>query len=243
MIFDRYEFRARLAPAVGVASPLVLPPLAFGVQVEGGWMWTTVAATVLLVVIYIFSFVVRHLGKRIEQELWDDWGGPPSTTIIGPHDHTFHDTTKGRIYSAVLRETGIDIDPSHSDVSAWKQSTWEAFRFVRQFLRERDKCGLWFTHDAEYGGLRNLLGGLPLAAGMASTAVIACGAALYLNPTTLTGLLTILAAAVVVLSFVLKKHWLPGIVRVTAFRYAESAWTAFLSTSSSMQVAKNGGMS
>jgi hypothetical protein len=232
MIFDYYEIRARQIPAAVAASPLILPMLSIGFRVDGGWMWTSVAATTILILGYAFSLLVRSLGKRIEPGLWASWGGPPSTLILGTDEATFPSSTKERIYQAVLQETQIDIDPTHSSEGEWKERVWEAFRLVRQFIRQRQPKGLWLTHDAEYGALRNLLGSARLTAGVAAFSTVVCAFTCWREFTILAAALTIVGAAMFVLALLSRPYVLPTLVREAAFRYAESAWLAYLATAS-----------
>ena len=69
-VFDAYEIRARLAPALVVASPWVFVGVALIQQSTSTLASTSAAATVFLALLYGFSFAVRNLGKRIEPGLW-----------------------------------------------------------------------------------------------------------------------------------------------------------------------------
>jgi hypothetical protein len=106
----------------------------------------------------------------------------------------------------------------------------DAFRRVREYLRDKDPKGLWFHHNIEYGFSRNLLGSRLL------WAIVAAAGTLFavihgiktahgpLNPASLMNLLSFVCAVYI--------GWgvLPGATKLVADGYAEAAWMAFLPT-------------
>jgi len=240
VVVDAYELRARFAPALVVASPWVLVVVAF-VQAFASTLLTTSAATlVFLVLLYAFSFVVRGLGRRIENGLWTSWGGPPSATAISETDPTFSAETKSRIrtsLAATLRIKGTTELGWANDVS----QVQEAFRLVRQHIRQHDPNGLWFAHNAEYGFLRNLLGSwwLLLLNSLLSAAV--SGVLWHVHGGKTLLILTALSLGLALIAIIGRIFFLPGATRTAAVRYAESAWTSFLANAQSADASKEGG--
>ena len=66
---DAYELRARFAPALVIASPWVLVVVAVVQAFASTLLTTSAAALIFLALLYAFSFVVRGLGRRIENGL------------------------------------------------------------------------------------------------------------------------------------------------------------------------------
>ena len=224
---DAYELRARLTPALVIALPWVWVVVAV-VQSFVSTLLTTSAATLIsLALLYAFSFVVRGLGRRIEDRLWASWGGPPSATVLGDADSTFSAGTKSRLRSSLATTLGINGATEASWTNDLHQ-VQDAFRLVRQHIRQHDHNGLWSAHNAEYGFLRNLLGGwwLLLLNSLLSAGVT--GLLWHTRGGKTLLILTILSLGLGLAAIVGRIFVLPGATRKAANRYAESAWTSFL---------------
>jgi hypothetical protein len=236
---DPYELRARLAPALVIASPWVLVVVAF-VQVFASTLLTSSATALIFVaLLYAFSFVVRGLGRQIENGLWTSWGGQPSATVLSDTDSTFSAETKSRLRTSLAATLGI----SGATEASWTNDlhqVQDAFQLVRQHIRQRDQNGLWSVHNAEYGFLRNLLGSWwllllnsLLSAGVTGVFWHARGGKNLL-------MLTVLSLGLGLSAIVGRIFVLPGATRTAAIRYAESAWTSFLANSQSADQATQG---
>ncbi len=239
VIFDAYELRARFAPALVVASPWVLVAIAFVWKLGSTFLSTSGAALVFLGLLYAFSFVVRALGRQIENGLWKSWGGPPSGTILGEADPTFSAETKSQIRACLestLRVKGANEPDWANDVGRVQ----EAFRLVRQHIRQRDPNGLWSVHNAEYGFLRNLLGAwwLLLVNSLLATGVAVVSWHVYGDKSFL---FLAVPTLVLCLGAVAARLSLPGVIRTAAFRYAESAWASFVTNAQGTKPANHGG--
>lgn len=224
---DPYEIRARFAPTLIVMSPWLLLIGALVGDVQMSASTASVAAIVFLAVPYGFTFAVRSLGRRIEDRLWESWGGPPSAVVLTDGDTTFSPETKAAIRTALSSSLGIEgATGPHWASNA--QQVQEAFRMVRQHLRLGDPHGLWSTHNAEYGFHRNLLGSwwLWLLHSVLSAAL--AGLLWYLGRGKIFLLASGFSLALGLAAIVLRSLVLPAATRIAAFRYAESAWTSFL---------------
>ncbi len=229
---DTYELRARFAPALLVASPWILVAVAFIQTYAAPLITTSVAAVIFLVLLYGFSFVVRGLGLKIENGLWRSWGGPPSAVILTENDHTFPPETKSRIKRNLVTELGIPKD-IETDRPTDLDRTQDAFRLVRQYLRQRDPNGVWYTHNAEYGFLRNLFGSWWLLLINALVAATVCGILWATTDGQTLLVLALINAAIALIAVATRFLILPSATRIAAFRYAESAWSSFLVQTSS----------
>lgn len=239
--FDAYEIRARLIPAALIASPLLLPLFAFGLVSASTLLSTALASAIVVMVIYLFSHVVAFLGRRSEQALWDSWGGPPLLTLLSDADKTFPAVTKKAIQKAVLDIYNIDLEAVAADTAKRREQGAEAFRLIRQYLRQHDPKGVWSNQNAEYGFMRNTLASAWLCAVFSGLAAVACGVAWCLDKKPLPAALGIVAVIVLVAVLAIRSALLPNVARSIAFRYAESAWLCFLNASKTGGKASKGG--
>lgn len=231
IFFDPYELRARIAPSLIVSLPAVVSLYVGVTPLVEGWPSLLGAGTLLAVASYGFSFVVRHLGKSIERDLWTQWDGAPSIRFARWRDGKFGDQPKQRIHQAVAGVCGIQLmtrkaeaqDPLSTD-----KLIEDAFRQVRAILQARDKDGLWYKHNAEYGFVRNLLGSRKLFLSISVLGGVVCGfLARYTGETVyiVGAFLNLFFAA---LSLVLGWWLLPPIIKDCADRYAETCWMSLV---------------
>jgi hypothetical protein len=228
LFFDKYELRARLAPAVLLVLPVVFPVrllLPAGVL---GWFE---ALLVTLPVLYGLTFIVRALGRRAEPRLWQSWGGPPSTRLCRWRDDRMGRQKKTLLHAAVAHHLHTDLYSAQKERARPEEADHviaDAFGRVRELLRKKDPTGLWSAHNAEYGFARNFLASATLAALLSLISAVVCGVAWLLNkePVALTALPV---DTVMALGFLVCRLWaMPAAVKFCADRYAESAWEAFL---------------
>ncbi len=229
-LFDAYELRARLTPALIVTSPFLLVAGAVAPPTLSNALASSASGLIFLALLYLFSFLVREAGRRIESSLWRSWGGPPSTIVLTESDETFSAQTKQEIFDALSSVMHIQgaIQPGWARAAGPVQ---DAFSKVRQFIRQHDPAGLWARHNAEYGFLRNLLGAWWLWLINCSIAALACGAVWYYRGGEVPAALAWGGAALAVVAISARSVILPKAVRSAAFRYAESAWLSFLTQS------------
>ncbi len=230
-LLDTYELKARVAPGLILALPVIADAV-YAVPKLSSWPIFTTGSLCSLALLYGLSQVVRARGEAIEVELWASWGGPPSTRFMRHRDRKFTEDLKASIGQALKKEFGARLLTREEEASNGVQADKaidDAFRQVRQFLRQRDPDGLWFKHNIEYGFCRNLLACRWLWAIIALASTVF--AAIYswktggnvFNFASAIGVLSLLCAAYV--------GWavLPGSTKRVADGYAEAAWTAFLS--------------
>lgn len=231
--FDEYELKARAAPGLIVALP-VLADILLVVPVVANWQMFTTTSVVGLALIYALGRIAQARGEAIEKKLWASWDGAPSTRFLRHRDSTFGKELKDSIRQAVERQLTAklpSIEEETDNPQRADQTSFDVFRRVRQFLRQRDPQGLWHRHNIEYGFFRNLLGCrlVWLVISILTTAI----ALFYgwrkesgvLNAATIIGLVSMVSAIFV--------GWgiLPAATRRSAENYAESAWMAFLHVS------------
>jgi hypothetical protein len=227
-ILDPYELKARVAPGLILALPLLAVTI-FTAPVLSSWPIFATGSVVSLALIYGLSHVVGARGGEIEKKLWATWGGPPSTRFMRHRDKTFSTDLKASLYNAISREFSKSLlTENHEGNFLAEQAIVDAFRQVREYLRANDPDGLWFKHNIEYGFSRNLLGCREIWVLLALCSTVF--AVVYgvrsgghpLNPAAVIATLSLICAVYI--------GWavLPSATKHAADEYAESAWMAFL---------------
>jgi hypothetical protein len=204
----------------------------YAAPILSSWSIFAASGVCSLALLYGLSLVVRARGGAIEKALWKSWGGPPSTRFMRHRDDTFGEDLKRSIEKALAAEfPAARILPPEEEARNPERADnaiVDAFRQVRQCLRQKDPDGLWSKLNVEYGFCRNLLGSRMIWAGTSLAAtVFAAVFALKtgsgpLNPASAICFLSLLCSVYV--------GWvvLPTTVRRIGDTYAETAWMAFL---------------
>jgi len=225
-IFDSYERYARVYPGILLAIPFVIAcssitPIMTG-PITTKLMASGIFVTALLI---LFSNIVRGLGKKIEPKVWEQWGGPPSTRFLRKEDTTIARELKDKFYQKILQEAGIDLANDLTD-----RRIEQAFMFVRETLRRKDREGLWIKSNKEYGFDRNLMGSRLLLILCSLVSSIGC---LFLIRFFSADKINLLIGAG--LSFIygvwaIIYGWfvLPGLTKGIAERYAEQAILSYI---------------
>lgn len=226
-IFDSYERYARLYPAILSVMPFIIACFSI-TPIMSGPIGTKILANSLFVtsLFIFFSNIVRGLGKRIEPKIWEQWGGPPSTRFLRKEDTTIASEIKDKFYQKILKETSIDLVNNLTD-----ERIRQAFAFVREKLRRKDKQGLWIKSNKEYGFARNLMGSRVYLVISSLVALISCLLVIRFFPNDKINLL--IAAAVIAIygagAAIYEWLILPRLTKEIADRYAEQAIMAYLS--------------
>ncbi len=230
---DPYEIKARIAPGI-ILALAVLVDVAYIAPVLSSLPIFAATGVCSLALVYGLGNFARSRGGAVEPELWKVWGGPPSTRFLRHRDSFFGDDLKASIRNAVVSTFSVRLLTSTEEGNNPEladKTIVDAFRLVRQYLRQHDPGGLWQKHNTEYGFCRNLLGCRMawavlslLAFAFSAVNAVRTGEGV-INP----------ASAVAVLSFASAVYigWvvLPGATKRGADGYAESAWMAFLRVS------------
>ena len=229
--FDPYELRARIAPAIVVSLPIGITGLSLLALLEEPPDLLLQGSLALLVLIYTFSFVVRHCGRKIEPNLWASWDGPPSTRLMRWRDSTFDIGLKHQLHSAVEHVCRIKLSSKNEEIcdpQTADEKITQAFILIRAVVRRDEPAGVWSAHNAEYGFHRNLLGSRVVWLIFSISGAIVCGTLwlFYKNDALIVSLA--LNVFLVVCSFVFGWIYLHKFALTSANRYAESIWNSFL---------------
>lgn len=222
----------RAYPALILVSPVVVAAVAtFPVTPSQGHVGNGLTVTVLIAAFYALKQLVRSAGRSAEKRLWDSWGGPPSTRFMLWSDQTFSDEWKRIAHKVVEKAVSIRLlsaDEEKQDEKKARKLLFDAFMQVRTALDLKLPKWRLRTHNAEYGFARNLLGGCPAGMWLAGAATLWCLVFWGVRQTTSPGM-GALGCIILLVGFgVAKELWLPSLAKITADRYAEKAWTAFV---------------
>ena len=227
---DPYDLKARIVPGLLIVFPILIDAL-YSAPVLSNWSVFAASSVCGFALVYSLGLLARDLGDRIQEELWESWGGAPSTRFLRYRDGTFGENLKNLIWVGIVAE--FSVPPLTAEQEAMNpaladKEIADIFKRVRHYLRDKDANGLWKTHNIEYGFYRNLLGSrVPwLIVAITSTAFAVVFAlrtgSTPINPASLLNLVASVCA--IYLGWAI----LPGATKRAAEQYAESAWMAFL---------------
>lgn len=173
---DAYDRRARIAPVVLVAAPLLPIALAALVQLPG---WHKLWSAACLAMPILVEELGRDRGRRLQPELWHAWGGAPTTAMLRWRGAANRVQVERR--HALLQEQirpGLRLPTETEEVQDPKAAD-DAYEAAVSVLRERTRDASQFplvrSENARYGFRRNMLGLRPV--GLAGS-LVGLGAAL-----------------------------------------------------------------
>jgi len=225
-IFDFYERKARVYPAILVALPALITIYSFTSFVNSSlWSKLTGNSVISVAVLIYLSAIVRALGQRIEPAIWKQWGGPPSIRFLRWHDEKIAQDIKKHFYDKLNQEAGCHLNKDSSDVELQ-----QGFDCAKNYLRAKRHNGLWVKFNAEYGFVRNLMGSRVLWLALSMICSILCLILLKLTSGATELLKNGLIANVIfcLLSFVSGWFIIPSSTKIIAGRYAENIIFSFL---------------
>ncbi|MDD2465298.1 MAG: hypothetical protein PHI97_14980 [Desulfobulbus sp.] len=164
-IFDPYERKARLYPAFLTLIPIlafVVGQYGFTLKLETG----TLGVLSTLGVFYLAASIARELGKRLENSLFDEWGGKPTTQVLRHKDKRIDPITKARYHTFLSEHMGITF-PSKEEEDSNPVAADEIYQSATKWLLDRTRdqkiFELLFHDNIAFGFRRNCLGLKPFA--------------------------------------------------------------------------------
>lgn len=155
---DEYERSARLAPGLIALLPLPILVTAFGLRQN-----PIIAILVSLLVAVggplVLAKFVRSRGRALEKNLYQEWGGPPTTLLLTPRNPNDFSAILAQRRSNVEKVTGqtLPTSPSPNDEDA--QAIYgAAVAVLRQKTYDHKAYPLIFAENKSYGFERNVLG-------------------------------------------------------------------------------------
>lgn len=164
-LLDPYERKARLTPSLLAISPVL--GVSFGLHgVKPELSAVLVGFLSTFGVIYLMASIARELGKRLENRLFDSWGGKPTTILLRHRDRTLDPLTKSRYHAFLSQRIGVPFptaDQEHDDPVSADDRYAAGAKWLLDQTRDTRKFPLLFKENISYGFRRNCLGLKPYA--------------------------------------------------------------------------------
>lgn len=175
-VTDPYERQARLYPALLALLPLfVVVMLLYAPNASA--LTSAVTVAVSCGALYLMTNLCRELGKRLEEELFREWGGKPSTQVLRHRDNTIEAPTKKRYHAFLgtkINEVFPDIRQEAENPSNADGVYQSGVRWLLDHTRPDDskKFDLLFKENVAYGFRRNALGIKPLGVIISGVSIV-----------------------------------------------------------------------
>ena len=178
-LFDPYERKARLAPALLCGLPLFVSVVLLIPEV--GASWAAVGGLVLYCGGATFlAQIGRDRGRVLEPGLYRSWGGKPSVAMLRHSDTRLNGSTKGR-YRAFLQRAVPELTlATPEEERARPKEAEDGYEGANSWLlaqtRDREHFRLLFRENINYGFRRNLWALRPWAFGLEAITILLVGA-------------------------------------------------------------------
>jgi hypothetical protein len=160
-LLDRYARKARLYPAL-----LTLFPVFVTVMTLFPMLYESIGVAISSLaigcgVLMLLASNVRYLGRKKEQQLYEVWGGKPTTVWLRHSDRNLDALTKQR-YHAFLSKNIPDLKLPTSNEETTNplgaDDYYEsAVKWLLEYTRDKRKYPLVFEENINYGFHRNML--------------------------------------------------------------------------------------
>ena len=177
-LFDPYDRKARLAPALLCALPLFVSLLLLVPEV--GAIWAAVGGLILYCGGAKFlTQVGRDRGKILEPQLYGSWGGKPSVAMLRHSDTRLNAPTKNR-YRTFLQRAMPELRlASPEEERTNPEGAEDGYESANSWLlaqtMDRERFRLQFAENINYGFRRNVWALRPWAFCLDTIAIVVVG--------------------------------------------------------------------
>jgi hypothetical protein len=182
-VADPYDRQARLYPALLCLLP-VLALVAVLYAPNTSALTRVVTIAVSSGGLFLMTNICRDMGKRLEEKLYREWGGKPTTQLLRHRNGVLDSVTKRRYHAFLAAKIGTtfpDAEQEKNDPAKADEPYQSGARWLLDRTRPDDgkKFNLLFRDNVAYGFRRNALGvkpfGLALAVGSSLWVLIVDG--------------------------------------------------------------------
>jgi len=226
--FDKYSLNARLYPALILFLPIGLSVASFFPEKFTGCD-LLVATITTCGLSFFLENLARDQGKKKESELFELWGGKPTTLMLRYKDTALEPVTLERYHKKLESLLSIKLPSPQEELEVLSKADelYEScVKYLRENTRDWKEYRLIFAENVNYGFRRNLWGIKPAAIVIILLSLLVVCISLYLD---LIGLKMVVIATVL-LNIGLLVLWTirinPEWVKVPAFDYARHLLSA-----------------
>jgi hypothetical protein len=174
-LFDHYNFRARLQPAFLSLVPLAIAAYAWA-RPDAKWitaLWSLLGSAGFT---FFLANVARNHGKRIEAELWQSWGGKPTTLLLrhsGPENPVRREQWHKQLSKLYGKTLPTESEERENPVGADNEYD-AATRLLIEKTRDVKAYPFVYRDNVNYGFCRNLYALRHVGILTSSLALLAC---------------------------------------------------------------------
>jgi len=224
---NTYYLKARIYPVILSVIPILIIGVLFSVTFKNYYQ-TIGGLGLSTVLFFLFSQLGRDRGKRIEKNLWEKWGGAPSTQILRLHDKQLNSLTKKEYHKIMNSLVDIETTPTEELEIDFPNECDEIYAAWVKYLigktRDTKKFNLLFSENINYGFRRNSLGLKSFAIIVISILIIGVLGVNYLNygAINIKDMNTLIATGILIIPLlywvlIVNENW----VKIPAIAYAE----------------------
>ena len=173
--FDHYVINARLKPIFFALLPFAITTLVWCPKAEN---LSGVVLTFLITfgVMAFLSNLVSNQGNQLQNKLFDDWGGAPTTILLRHSDNILDIHTKRRYHKWLGSKLPELEMPSHENEVANPANADSVYTsavfFLREYTRDKSNYPMIYGDNVAYGFARNLLAIRPIGIGVAFVSIL-----------------------------------------------------------------------
>lgn len=218
--FDLYTFRARLQPALLTLLPVALAIFAW---TGPGEKWVSALWGLIGTVggTFLLANVARNRGKVLEEQLWQSWGGPPTTQLLR-HRGPANPISRARWHKSLGKLLGKQFPTAEEEANNSNEADniyAAAVKLQIGKTRDTKKYPLVFKENVNYGFHRNFYAMKGMGITVSILGIIACCfAGIWFKAQIAPWACAALSVAMLIVWLVVvKASW----IKTPAFAYAE----------------------
>jgi hypothetical protein len=165
-VTDPYDRQSRLYPALLCLLPLlVLVALLYAPNASA--LTGVITIAVSCGGLFLMMNICREMGKRLEEKLYREWGGKPTTQLLRHRHSSIDSVTKRRYHTFLAAKINApfpDAEQENNDPAKADEAYQSGARWLLDHTRldAGKKFDLLFRDNVTYGFRRNALGARPL---------------------------------------------------------------------------------